>query len=363
MKTKIYIITSIKTEGYTILKEPLRFYLTRQIVRDESYDLFLLPEKGINQIFDLSDEVVILVGENVYLNHLESLKRAIVQAKQFERSVIGINLTYEKLFLVLNLNQAINGNNKFESYDELLSYYGSDHLSTFILEKGRVVNDEIKLEELRKKISSQINNYHQKNGVRLINPPTVLIGPKVKIGKKTIIEQNCEIYLETVIGKENFIGFNSFIENSSLGDYNVFVQSTIINSQIGDSNQIGPFSHIRGNTKIESNSSIGNFVELKNSLIHDRVKIKHHTYLGDTTVEEDVNIGCGVIVANYDGKIKHKTLIKKKAFIGSNVTLVAPLTIGQNALIAAGSTITESVDDKQLAIARQRQTNKSNYAK
>ena len=155
------------------------------------------------------------------------------------------------------------------------------------------------------------------NGVRVWDPQTTFLGPKTIIGK------DCVIYPFT------------FLEN---------------NVRIGNRCSVGPFTHIRPGTVINDDSSIGNFAELVRSKIASFVKMKHVSYLGDTKVEEGVNIGAGTIVANYDGKNKHKTLIKKGAFIGSDSVLVAPVKIGKKALTGAGSVVTRDVKDKDIVV-------------
>ena len=127
--------------------------------------------------------------------------------------------------------------------------------------------------------------------------------------------------------------------------------------------KIGPFAHLRGNVVLEDNVKIGNFVELKKAIIGEGTKVPHLSYMGDCEIGSKTNIGCGTITCNYDGVNKHKTIIGDNAFIGSNVNLVAPVKIGNNVTIGAGSTITEDVPDNALSIARERQINKEDWKK
>jgi bifunctional UDP-N-acetylglucosamine pyrophosphorylase/glucosamine-1-phosphate N-acetyltransferase len=161
-----------------------------------------------------------------------------------------------------------------------------------------------------------------------------------------------------VIGQANTITANTRIENATIGSHNVIEASKIIDSSMGDHNHIGPYAHLRGHTKLANHSRIGNFVETKAATLHDGVKAAHLTYLGDCVVGENTNIGCGTIIANYDGKTKHITTIGKNAFIGSGSTLISPVNIADNTLIAAGSTITDDVEEGQMGIARTKQINK-----
>lgn len=199
--------------------------------------------------------------------------------------------------------------------------------------------------------------------MKLIDEKNTYIDPTVQIGEETIIYPNVIIEGNTIIGKNCIIHAGSYIKDSIIGDDNIIQHSYIVESEIGNNNTIGPFSNIRANNKIKNNNKVGAFVELKGNIINSNNKIPHLSYIGDAIIESGINIGCGVITANYDGTNKHKTIIKKDAFIGCNVNLVAPVTIGENTLIAAGSTITQDVEANSLAIARNHQTNKKDYNK
>ena len=187
------------------------------------------------------------------------------------------------------------------------------------------VNDRSQLELLTRVLRMRINSYHMKKGVTIEDAQTTYIYDNVKIGIDTVIHPN-----------------------------------TIIKSgvTIGENCEIGPNAYIREDCKIGNNVKIGNFVELKKAKIADNSKVPHLTYLGDCEVGSNTNIGCGTITCNYDGVNKNKTKIGDNAFVGSNVNFVAPVKIGDNTLIAAGSTITEDVPNDTLAIARERQINK-----
>lgn len=208
-----------------------------------------------------------------------------------------------------------------------------------------------------------INEKWMKRGVILIDPTTIYIGPDVVLEKGTIIEPGCYLYGKTHIGPNNHIGPSSYLENVIVGEDNEITFSHLVDTVIGNRNQIGPYFRSRGNTKIGNDTKVGNFVEFKSVEFGDGSKSAHLTYLGDADIGENVNVGCGVITANYDGKEKHHTKIGKDAFVGSNSTLIAPVEVGANALVAAGSTINEDVPANALGIARERQTNKEGYRK
>ena len=196
------------------------------------------------------------------------------------------------------------------------------------------------------------------NNIKLELPNTILIEDSVVIGDNVEIKANTIIRGNSIIGNNVILGPNTEIIDSIIKDYSTIKHSLIINSKIGRNVTIGPFSHIRDNVNINDFVRIGNYVELKNSEINENTKISHLSYVGDSEIGRNVNIGAGVITCNYDGKKKNKTVIKDNVFIGSNSSLIAPLIINENSKIAAGSTITKDVEKNTLAIARAYQLNK-----
>jgi bifunctional UDP-N-acetylglucosamine pyrophosphorylase/glucosamine-1-phosphate N-acetyltransferase len=164
------------------------------------------------------------------------------------------------------------------------------------------------------------------------------------------------------IGKNCYIN-SSIIDNSNISDFANVNKSVVKHSNVGNNTQIGVFSHLRPNSHVFNNVKIGNFVETKNCVIGNNTKASHLTYIGDAELGENINVGCGTIFCNYNGKIKQKTVIKNNVFIGSNTNLIAPLVVEENSVIAAGSTITKNIEKNTLAIARAYQINKQNYYK
>ena len=198
-------------------------------------------------------------------------------------------------------------------------------------------------------------------GVEIPCPDGVIIEPNVKIGKGTLILPNTIIMGETEIGENCVIGPNSYICDTTIGNNTKLNNTQSFNSEIGSGVTAGPFVHIRPNCKIADNVHIGNFVEVKNSTVDEGSKLPHLLYVGDSDVGKDVNFGCGCVTVNYDGRNKSRTTVKDGAFIGCNTNLVAPVTIGENAFTAAGSTITEDVPDNALAVARNKQIVKEDW--
>src|SRR5471030_841490 len=195
------------------------------------------------------------------------------------------------------------------------------------------------------------------NGVTLIDPKTTYIGIDVEIGKDTIIYPNNILEGKTKIGSNCLLYQNSRIADSIIGNEVDIQSSVILSSKICDNTTVGPFAYIRPETIIGKHARIGDFVEIKKSIIGDGTKVSHLTYIGDAEVGSECNFGCGTVVVNYDGKKKHKTIIGNNAFIGCNTNLVSPVDVKDNAYIADGSTITKEVPEGSLAIARARQIN------
>jgi UDP-N-acetylglucosamine pyrophosphorylase (EC 2.7.7.23)/glucosamine-1-phosphate N-acetyltransferase (EC 2.3.1.157) len=223
------------------------------------------------------------------------------------------------------------------------------------------VNDRVALAEAEAILRKRINEGLMKSGVTIIDPSNTYIGPDVKIGPDTVIYPGTIIQGETTIGSDCRIGPNTEISNCQIGDGTVIRHSALFDSRIGSSVQIGPFAHIRPQSDIGDSVRVGNFVEIKKSTFGKGSKASHLSYIGDAEVGANVNLGCGSITVNYDGVSKYKTVIEDDAFIGCNANLIAPVTIGKGAFIAAGSTITTHVPANALSIARSRQVNKENY--
>ena len=203
-------------------------------------------------------------------------------------------------------------------------------------------------------------------GITILDPRNTYIGTEVKIAKGNIVYPNTFLKGKIKIGAKNVLGPNLYIEGTvTIGIGNNITFSHITNSIIGNHNHIGPYSRLRDKVIIKNKVKVGNFVEIKNSVIGNNTQIAHLSYIGDSKIGKDVNIGAGTITANYNsatGK-KSKTIIKDGASTGSNSVLVAPVTISEDAVIAAGSVITKNVPKKALAITRPKQENKLNWVK
>ncbi|MCM3729312.1 bifunctional UDP-N-acetylglucosamine diphosphorylase/glucosamine-1-phosphate N-acetyltransferase GlmU [Neobacillus cucumis] len=239
---------------------------------------------------------------------------------------------------------------------EVVTAYQTDEF-----EETLGVNDRVALAEAEKIMRSRINESHMRNGVTIIDPANTYIEADVEIGQDTVIYPGTIIKGQSKIGTECIIGPNSEIDTCEIGNETVIRQSAAFKSSIGSHVNIGPFAHIRPDSTILDEVKIGNFVEIKKAVFGKGSKASHLSYIGDAEVGSDVNIGCGSITVNYDGKNKYLTKIEDGVFIGCNSNLVAPVTIKKGSYVAAGSTITKNVPEEALAIARAKQVNKEGY--
>ncbi len=223
------------------------------------------------------------------------------------------------------------------------------------------INDRLQLSTANDILQKRIREKWLLAGVTLIDPASITIDETVELHPDVIIEPQTHLRGKTVIKSGSRIGPGSLIENSELAE-NVTVQySVVTDSVVQAGTRIGPYAHLRGHANVGTNCRIGNFVELKNTQLGDRTNVAHLSYLGDTTTGTQVNVGAGTITANYDGVKKHKTIIGDRTKTGSNSVLVAPITVGNDVYIAAGSTVTEDVPDDSLVIARSRQVVKPGW--
>ena len=224
------------------------------------------------------------------------------------------------------------------------------------------VNSRKELAQIGQLLKMTRNDALMASGVTIVDPATAYIGPDVAIAPDTVIHPN--VYLEgrTTIGSGCEIQCGVRIVNSTLED-NVFVNSycVITDSHVASGAKLGPFAHIRPNSHVGEDAHVGNFVELKKTTLGRGAKANHLAYLGDAVIGEKVNVGAGTITCNYDGKKKHQTTIEDGAFIGSDSQLIAPVTVGRGAYVAAGSSITENVPAGSLAISRGKQINKEGW--
>lgn len=223
------------------------------------------------------------------------------------------------------------------------------------------INDRAQLYAANQIAQTRIFDELTENGVSIFDRNSTFISPNAEIGEDTTIYPCTMIKGHTKIGRGGIIGPNAVIENVTMGDHVTFNASQAYDSVIGNNVKIGPFSHIRPKCEIADDCKIGSFVEVKKTRFGRGTKAPHLSYIGDAELGDGVNFACGSITVNYDGKNKHKTIVQDGAFIGCNVNLVAPVTVEEGAYIAAGSTVTDDVPRRALAIARVRQNVKHGW--
>jgi bifunctional UDP-N-acetylglucosamine pyrophosphorylase/glucosamine-1-phosphate N-acetyltransferase len=292
-------------------------------------------------------------------------------ASESERAVREINTgtyCFDNQSLFDALSKVSNDNVQGEYYlpdvveilqkaGETVSAYQTPHF-----EETLGVNDRYALSQAEEIMKKRINKQHMLNGVTIIDPSHTYISADAEIGRDTVVYPGTFIQGAAVIGERCEIGPNTEIKHSRIGNETVIRHSVVHDSEVGTGVTIGPFAHIRPKSSISDEVRIGNFVEIKNATFGKGSKASHLSYIGDAEVGQNVNLGCGSITVNYDGKNKFLTKIEDGAFIGCNSNLIAPVTVGKEAYVAAGSTITQDVPGKALSIARARQVNKEGYA-
>jgi len=224
------------------------------------------------------------------------------------------------------------------------------------------VNDRVQLSEAEAYMRRRIAVGHMRKGVTILDPSSTYIEADVTIAADTVIHPGTFLRGRTTIGADCVIGPQADLTNVEVGDGVSLIYAVMVDARVEQESTIGPFAYVRPGSVIGPKAKIGDFVELKNAKIGEGSKVPHLSYVGDAEIGDGVNIGCGTITVNYDGAVKHKTVVRDGAFIGCNSNLVAPVSVGLNAYVAAGSTITQDVPDNALAIARERQVNKIDYA-
>ena len=288
--------------------------------------------------------------------------------KNIKEVFTGI-LCVEKELLETSLQEVTNNNAANEFYlTDIVSIMSSKgvNISTCVSSNEEVqgANNKKELEKLESIYRSMKTEDLFNQGITIVDAKRLDVRGEVKAGKDCLIDVNVILEGDVTLGNNVSIGPNTILKDVEIGDgTKIEAFSHIVNAKIGDNCLIGPYARLREGSKIEDSGKVGNFVETKNTTLGSGSKANHFTYLGDTTVGTKTNIGAGTITCNYDGKDKHKTIVGDNSFIGSNSSLVAPVKIGNNTTIAAGSTITKDVPSNALGVGRAKQSNKDNWSK
>jgi bifunctional UDP-N-acetylglucosamine pyrophosphorylase/glucosamine-1-phosphate N-acetyltransferase len=279
--------------------------------------------------------------------------------KEINSGIICMKGQLLKRFLDALKNDNVQGEYYLTDVIGLLSSNGH-RVSGYIVEDTSEImgiNNRVQLAEADEIHQARLRKMHMENGVTFLGGQSSYIEKYVTIGEDTVIEPGCVLRGTTVIGADCVIGPNADILNTEVRSCVEVKQSTLLESLVEEHTKVGPYAYLRPNSRIGQHVKIGDFVEVKNASVGNGSKISHLSYVGDGEIGENVNIGCGVVFVNYDGKNKHKTTVKDGAFVGCNVNLVAPVTVEEGAYVAAGSTITKDVPGMSLGVARARQTN------
>lgn len=218
------------------------------------------------------------------------------------------------------------------------------------------------LADVQSMFKQMLNFYLYADGVEIWDFSDCYVGPFAEVAPGAVLMPGTILKGQTKIAAGAVIGPNSLLENAAVGEGSTVNASQVYDSTIGKNTKVGPFAYVRPNCTVGDDIKVGDFVELKNSTIGDGTKISHLTYVGDTDLGKRINLGCGTVTVNYDGKNKYRCTVEDDCFIGCNTNMIAPVTIGEGSYVAAGSTITDNVPAGSLAIARERQTNKPGWA-
>lgn len=348
-------------------------------------DTPLLRESTLKSLYEYHKEsgAVTTILTSIYENPFgygrivkeDELVKAIVEEKEASEEIKKIKEVNAGVYC-FNSKELFKALDKIDNNNEKGEYYLTDVIGIQVSENKKVqsfiledkmeilgVNSKVELTQAGKVLRDRKNRELMEEGVILIDPETTYVEESVKVGRDTVLYPGVVLQGKTVIGENCEIIGNSRIIDSVLGN-NIRVESSVIEESIlEDGVTMGPFAHIRPKSLLKEKVHIGNFVEVKKSTLEKGVKAGHLTYLGDAQVGENTNIGAGTITCNYDGVNKFKTVIGKDAFIGSDSMLVAPVNIGEKALIGAGSVITKDVPSNSLAVSRSKQIIKTDWRK
>lgn len=310
------------------------------IIRDDKgYFLKNVEHKDADE----NEKRVKEINTGVYMFKGSSLKKAL--KKLTNNNAQGEYYLPDTLKIILDSGDGVNA----MTVDDVTEFYG--------------VNSREQLAAAEKIMKERINKFHMENGVTICDPESTYIAHCVRIGMDTIIYPGTILEGNTVIGEDCEIGPYSKLTDVTVSDGATVKFTYATEAEIGANTTVGPYAYIRPNSKIGANVKIGDFVEVKNSVIGDGTKVSHLTYIGDSDVGERINFGCGTVTVNFDGKNKFRTVIEDDVFIGCNTNLVAPVKVEKGAYIAAGSTITKDVPGDCLAVARERQKNLKGWKK
>ncbi|MDT8423662.1 MAG: bifunctional UDP-N-acetylglucosamine diphosphorylase/glucosamine-1-phosphate N-acetyltransferase GlmU [Desulfuromonadales bacterium] len=302
-----------------------------------------------------------IIRENGAVTAIVEEKDASSEQQQVHEINTGI-YAFAAPFVFTALRQVGRGNAQGEYYlTDIIGIARSQGktvcaIATDDTDEAMGINDRVQLAHAATLVRRRINEQLMRAGVTLIDPATTYIDATVTIAADTLVHPNVHLCGTTCIGADCIIEPGAVITDCRLGDYvHIKSGSVLTGAEVGNGCTIGPMAHLRPQTVLVGNNKLGNFVETKKAVFGEKSQASHLTYIGDAEVGKNVNFGCGTITCNYDGSNKYKTIVEDDVFVGSDTQLIAPVTIGRNSLIGAGSTITEDVPPNALALSRVRQ--------
>ena len=345
--TPLILLESLEKMAELIQGDVAAAVLTAEIDHPTGYGRILRDEQGLlTGIVEEKD----CTPEQKHIKEINTGIYCFDNRKLFEALVNVTNHNAAGEYYLTDVIQILR-----ESGESVVSYLTPDSSEAI------GVNDRLALSEAEEIMRTRINRKHMLSGVTIKDPATTYIDATVTIGADTVILPGCNLKGLSIIGEDCVIGPNVDMTDSTVADEAIIKYSVLQDSVVGAATTVGPYANLRAGTKLGEKVKVGDFVEIKNATLDTGSKVSHLSYIGDAHVGKDVNIGCGAITVNYDGFNKHMTIIGDNAFVGSNVNLIAPVTIGKGAFVVAGSTITKDVEEDSLAVARERQTNKAGY--
>ncbi len=342
------------------------------LLREETIKELVTEHRNRNaRVTFLSSRVEDPTGYGRVFANDEGLVSKIIEHKDCNQKELSNNLTNAGIYCFdwKSLEKVLP---KLEGKNEQQELYLTDTVAMLtpalhieVDDSGEVsgVNDRKQLAICEELIQTRLRQYWMKEGVTFIDPSSCTLSEECLFGKDVVIEPQTHLRGSCLIGDESNLGPGTLIKDSILGKRTQVTHSVISQVKVGDEVKVGPFAHLRPGTNIESNCRIGNFVEVKKSQISTGSKVNHLSYIGDAILGEEVNIGAGTITANFDGVNKHQTVIGHRSKTGANSVLVAPIVLGTDVTVGAGSTLTRNVPDFALAISRAKQLIKEGWAK
>lgn len=298
-----------------------------------------------------------IIRDNEAITAIVEEKDASAEQKKVSEINVG-TYCFNMGFLVSQISKLNTNNAQGEFYltDLLRIAYDSDlNTAAYILENAEEslgVNNRLQLAQAEKLLQKRINEQWMLAGVSMQDPSTIYIEDEVQLEQDVYLESNVHLFGKTHIEHDAVVEAGSRITDATIKQYAHIKQSIIKDAVVGAYTVVGPFAQLRPGTVLGEHIKVGNFVEVKNSNIANESKISHHTYIGDTDMGARVNVGCGTITCNYDGKNKYRTVIGDDVFVGSNTNLIAPIVIGDKTVIGAGSTLSKNVVNNALALTR-----------